>query len=265
MVYNEIASIVTREILKCYWRKGGLWKKVHFGHPDFKPDFWPDSWPWECVHKNLKNLRKEDYAGPGNLTEFLRTALRNRLDSLEINPSKYVSHKCSTRTRKNRMKYRGLIDADIQDNGPIANLEVSDEDSIEVLQHKKPRLQEDVVNSLEDSCFMNETDAEASGSEDDLNCDEGTMTGDKSNQVRRKVTKKCEVRMARMDPEQLQKATGVSSSSAAVTPINKSPVSGLTANVCRLLAMQIRNDYITRENASRGDVEERGEEVKEEC
>ena len=68
-----------------------------------------------------------------------------------------------------------------------------------------------------------------------------------------------------MDPEQLQKATGVSSSSAAVTPINESPVSALAANVCRLLARQIRNDYITRENASRGDVEERGEEVKEEC
>ena len=126
---------------------------------------------------------------------------------------------------------------DIQGNGPI----VADEDFIEVLQHKKPRLQEHDFNCSENSCFMVETDAEASDSEEDLNCAEDALTKDESNQVGRKVTNQCEVRMTRMNPEQLQTATSVSSSPAAVTSINESPVSALAANVCRLLARQIRN------------------------
>ena len=39
MVYTEIHPIVSREILKWYWRKGGTYKTVHYGDPAFKADF----------------------------------------------------------------------------------------------------------------------------------------------------------------------------------------------------------------------------------
>ena len=35
MVLNELGPIVSREILKWYWRQGGIWKAIHYGQPEF--------------------------------------------------------------------------------------------------------------------------------------------------------------------------------------------------------------------------------------
>lgn len=110
MVFTELSPIVTKEILKWYWRQGGKYKAIHYGHPSFKADFWPDSWPWENVKKCFSNIRKKDFTGPKNLnlTEFLRIVLKNILQSLSIDPAKYVSKKFTLTHRRNRQKHRGI-------------------------------------------------------------------------------------------------------------------------------------------------------------
>ena len=108
MVLNELGPIVTKEILKWYWKQGGKWKSIHFGHPDFKADFWPDTWPWENVKKSFANLKKGDFTGPGNITEFLKTVLKNIFESYHIDPIDYVSNEFTDRRRKNRERHRGI-------------------------------------------------------------------------------------------------------------------------------------------------------------
>ena len=115
MVYGEIHPIVSREILKCYWRKGGTYKSLHYGDPDFKADFWPESWQWETVGKNFANMKKEDYRGPFNLnlTEFFRCILKQIFEYYSINPDKYISKDFTERKRRNRERYRGIHRAPI--------------------------------------------------------------------------------------------------------------------------------------------------------
>ena len=108
MVLNELVPVVKKEILKWYWRQGGKWISVHYGHPAFKADFWPEFWPWENVKKSFVNLSKEDYTGPGNLTECLKTALRNLFANLSIDPATWVSKNFTERQRKNRQRHRGI-------------------------------------------------------------------------------------------------------------------------------------------------------------
>ena len=108
MVLNELVPIVKGEILKWYWQMGGTWKAIHYGEPEFAADFWPDSWPWENVTKCFTNMKKEDFTGPGNLTEFLKTVLKNRLESLGIDPAKYVVKNFTEAKRKRRQKRRGI-------------------------------------------------------------------------------------------------------------------------------------------------------------
>ena len=63
MVYNEIHPMVSREILKWYWRQGGEYKTVHYGDPAFKAEFWPESWPWESIRKNFGDLKRQIMRG----------------------------------------------------------------------------------------------------------------------------------------------------------------------------------------------------------
>ena len=53
-------------------------------------------------------MKKEDFTGPGNLTEFLKTVLKNRLESLGIDPAKYVVKNFTEAKRKRRQKRRGI-------------------------------------------------------------------------------------------------------------------------------------------------------------
>ena len=111
MVYNEIHPIVSREILKWYWRQGGKYKTVHYGDPEFKADFWPDSWQWESIRKNFGDIKKTDYEGPAdmNMTEFFRMVLKEIFENYyEINPSNYVSKNFTEAKKKNRERYRGI-------------------------------------------------------------------------------------------------------------------------------------------------------------
>ena len=110
MVYNEIHPIVSREILKWYWRQGGTYKSVHYGAPEFNAEFWPDSWQWDTVTKNLKNIKKMDYRGPinMNLTEFFRNILQQILLYYSIDPDTHISKKFTVKNRRNRERYRGI-------------------------------------------------------------------------------------------------------------------------------------------------------------
>ena len=104
----ELVPIVKGEILKWYWQMGGTWKAIHYGEPEFDANFWLDSWPWENITKCFTNMKKEDFTGPGNLTEFLKTVLKNRLESLGIDPAKYVVKNFTEAKRKRRQKRRGI-------------------------------------------------------------------------------------------------------------------------------------------------------------
>ena len=110
MVYNEIHPIVSREILKWYWRQGGTYLTVHYGEPEFKADIWPESWPWESINKNFSNMKKTDYQGPTNLnlTGFFRFVLKQIFEYLAINPQEYISKDFTEKKRKNRERYRGI-------------------------------------------------------------------------------------------------------------------------------------------------------------
>ena len=110
MVFNEIHPIVSREILKWYWRQGGTYKVIRFGDPAFKADFWPESWPWESLTKTFAHMKKNDYAGPqqSNMTEFLRQVLKEICRFYSINPNTYVSKAFTETKRKNRERRRGI-------------------------------------------------------------------------------------------------------------------------------------------------------------
>ena len=105
--YSELWAWLTNEILKEYWSKGGKLRCVKFGHRDFEPSFWLGNiWPWSSVYKHPKDLRKEDYEGPGTLTEYLKDVVRNRLDMLGINPEMWVTEKFGEKERKKRERNR---------------------------------------------------------------------------------------------------------------------------------------------------------------
>ena len=104
MVFNEIHPIISREIMKWYWRQGGTYQVIRYGDPAFKADFWPQSWPWESVTKTFAHMKKEDYAGPQNMnmTEFLRQVLKGICQAYSIDPDNYVSKAFTETKRKNR-------------------------------------------------------------------------------------------------------------------------------------------------------------------
>jgi hypothetical protein len=62
MTYEELWTLITTETIKQHWAKGGKYKCVKFGNPDFEPTFWlGEIWPWAEVndHPNLHTLALE--------------------------------------------------------------------------------------------------------------------------------------------------------------------------------------------------------------
>ena len=73
MNYTELWKWISEEILKEYWARGGKSKCVKYGRADFEPSFWlPEIWGWENVDKHPRDLSKNSFTGPGNMTEFLK-------------------------------------------------------------------------------------------------------------------------------------------------------------------------------------------------
>ena len=92
MIYKELWKWISAEILKEHWKNGGKYKEVHYGQPEFLASFWPNEiWDWENIEKNPNNMKASDFPGTGNMTEFLKLVVRNRLEQLEIDPATYIS------------------------------------------------------------------------------------------------------------------------------------------------------------------------------
>ena len=107
MNYTELWGWLTEEILKEYWTKGGKLKCVKFGNQDFEPSFWlGEVWEWTDVKKHPKDLIKSDYKGPGNMTEYLKKVVINKLELLGINPTMWVKAQFGENERKRRERNR---------------------------------------------------------------------------------------------------------------------------------------------------------------
>ena len=52
-------------------------------------------------------MKASDFPGTGNMTEFLKQVVRNRLEQLDIDPTNYVAKDFTEKKRKNRQKKRG--------------------------------------------------------------------------------------------------------------------------------------------------------------
>lgn len=108
MVYKELWKWISEEVIKHHWRNGGEKMVVNYGNPEFLPSFWPnDVWAWEDIKKNPKNMKSSDFPGEGNMTEFLKGVVRNRLEELDIDPADYVTDDFSEKMKNDRQKKRG--------------------------------------------------------------------------------------------------------------------------------------------------------------
>ena len=108
MVYKELWKWISEEVIKHHWRNGGEKMVVNYGNPEFLASFWPnDIWAWEDIRKNPKNMKSSDFPGEGNMTEFLKGVVRNRLEELDIDPLDYVTDDFSEKMKNDRQKKRG--------------------------------------------------------------------------------------------------------------------------------------------------------------
>ena len=104
MIYSDRWTCLTEEILKQYWFKGGEFKCVKWGDPDFEPSFWlMEMWAWQEVTKHPNNMLRSDYTGPGNnITEFTKKVVKNRLEMLGLNHENWVMESFTEEDRKKR-------------------------------------------------------------------------------------------------------------------------------------------------------------------
>ena len=107
MIYVELWAFIQEETLKEHWLRGGQFKCVKWGDPDFEPSFWlGEIWAWEEVIKHPKDLKRSAYTGPGIMTDFLKKVVKNRLNMLGINPDMWVSESFGEEERKRRERSR---------------------------------------------------------------------------------------------------------------------------------------------------------------
>ena len=103
MIYSELWTWLTEEILKQYWFKGGELKCVKWGDPNFEPSFWlGEMWAWQEVTKHSNNMLRTDYTGPGNITEFTKKVVKNRLEMLGLNHENWVMESFTEEDRQKR-------------------------------------------------------------------------------------------------------------------------------------------------------------------
>ena len=107
MVYSELWSWISQEILKEHWLKGGKLKCVKWGNPTFKPSFWlNDVWPWHEVLRHYKDLPKSAYTGPGVMTDYLKKVIKIRLLMLGINHKQWISESFTSEQRTIRERHK---------------------------------------------------------------------------------------------------------------------------------------------------------------
>ena len=107
MIYVELWSWITQEIMKEHWLKDGKKKCVKWGDSSFEPSFWlGDVWPWHQVRKHYKDLPKSSYTGPGIMTDFLKRVVENRLSMLGIDHENWVSAAFTDEQRLHRQKHQ---------------------------------------------------------------------------------------------------------------------------------------------------------------
>ena len=107
MIYVELWTWISQEIMKEHWLKGGNLKCVKWGDSSFEPSFWlSELWPWHEVKKHYKELPKFSYTGPGIMTDFLKKVVKNRLDMLGINHENWVSSAFTGEQRNHRERHK---------------------------------------------------------------------------------------------------------------------------------------------------------------
>ena len=107
MSYEELWKWISQEVLKEHWRNGGQNKYVKWGYAEFEPSFWlGELWDWQSITKHPKDLSRASYTGPGNITEFLKKVVINKLGMLGINPEMWINEKFTDKEKKRRERTR---------------------------------------------------------------------------------------------------------------------------------------------------------------
>ena len=88
---KEKVAWLTKEILREQReRTGRILKSVKYGDVSLKPSFWfSEEWDW-LMTKNLSNVTKDLYTGPGEFIDFLSRSIVNCLAMSGIDPEQYV-------------------------------------------------------------------------------------------------------------------------------------------------------------------------------
>ena len=73
---KEKIAWLTKQILQEQREmSGNITNIVNYGDPHLMPSFWlNDEWDWMLLTKNLSNVTKEIYTGPGDFQDFLMVA-----------------------------------------------------------------------------------------------------------------------------------------------------------------------------------------------
>ena len=83
--------------------------KVKYGDPHLMPSFWLDhEWSWTNLKRNFSNVLKENYTGPGELTDFLTRLIENCLASKGKDPELYIKKIVDEKSLNRKMKMRGI-------------------------------------------------------------------------------------------------------------------------------------------------------------
>ena len=166
MIYVELWSWITQEIMKEHWLKDGQMKCVKWGDSSFEPSFWlGDVWPWHQVRKHYKDLPKSSYTGPGIMSDFLKRVVEHRLRMLGIDHENWVSMAFTDEQRIHRQKHQ------IKKKAVPSTIERDD---------KEEEYMDDLNNMDEDDC-QNAPDGDDSNS--NVNNSEAPSTSSTSDSI----------------------------------------------------------------------------------
>ena len=83
-------------------------------------------WGWQNVRSHPKDFKKSLYSGPGNITEYLKRVVVNKLEMLGINPDQWVSNLFTKEEKRKRERTRkrstpNIIEHAIDNTEPAEN------------------------------------------------------------------------------------------------------------------------------------------------
>ena len=109
---KEKIAWLTREILQDQREQSGdMFCTVRYGEANLRPSFWPnDEWDWTLLSKNLSNVTKEMYTGPGQFLDFLTKLIERCLSMKGKDPEKYFPDNINQKALKRRRKMHGIHD-----------------------------------------------------------------------------------------------------------------------------------------------------------